>query len=350
MLGAGLQLSPNAMHVLNSLGLGRWITEAASTPQSIEIANGITGKKLTSLPLGERVKATFGAPYAVIHRADLQNILFNACKNDPNIEIHFSSEVVEMAPHANGVTTMIRQDQDVNELQAKGLIVADGVWSNLRTEVIGLEPPESSGKIAWRALIPVQDKEQENTTCVWFGPKSHVVSYPVRGGEYQNYVVITDGPNASSNKTITIDAEELKSRFDGWNGDFLSIFEKQARWTGWPLFETPKVKRMAYGPVAIIGDAAHAMLPFAAQGAAMAIEDAAVLAKQIDIHENAHDAFAAFEKERIPRVSKVLKTARANGRIYHLSGIRSEFRDLGMWLTPARLLSARQNWIYGWRP
>jgi len=350
MLGAGLQLSPNAMHVLNELGLNRWIDQVSSEPNAIEIANGITGSRLASLPLNGKFKEKFGAPYKVIHRADLQNILFNACKSHPDIDVCFSSEVLEMAPYGRGVTVMFNQSNEINEMQTAGLIIADGVWSKLRTEVIGLEKPEYSGKVAWRALLPANSDSQETCTRVWFGPKSHVVSYPVRSGNYQNLVIITDGPETSGKKSITIELDELKSKFSNWQGDFLPLLNQKARWTGWPLFEMQKIDRVAYGPVALVGDAAHSMLPFAAQGAAMAIEDAAVLASEVSSREHVSDAFTAFEKQRVPRVSKVAKTARANGRIYHLSGIRSDLRDLGMWLTPAAILSARQDWIYSWRP
>ena len=350
MLGAGLQLSPNAMHVLNELGLNRWILQVASTPKTIEISNGITGNRLASLPLGESIENKFGAPYCVIHRADLQNILFNACKANPIIDVHFSSEVIEMAPHNHGVTAMVDQGGEINEFRAAGLIIADGVWSSLRTKVIGLEAPVYSGKVAWRALVPTDEGTEDTSTHVWFGSKAHVVSYPIRSGNSLNLVVITDGPENSGKDTLSISSDALKSKLKKWSGDFTKILDQKTRWTGWPLFEIKKAEHMAHGPIALIGDAAHAMLPFAAQGAAMAIEDAAVLAEEVSKNLRVHDAFAAYEKRRLPRVSKVAKTARANGRIYHMSGIRSDFRDLGMWLTPTKLMSARQNWIYGWRP
>ena len=349
MLGAGLQLSPNAMHVLKALGLEKRIDQAASAPESIEIENAVLGHKLVSLPLGKSIKEKFGAPYNLIHRADLQDILFNACNNHPNIEVRFSSEVIEMAPHGRGVTVMLNEKGETNELQASGLIVADGVWSKLRTEVIGLDAPEYSGKIAWRALVPFERGKTENRTRVWFGPKSHVVSYPVRNGAFQNLVIITGGPESTGKETVSADANELKMLFKGWKGDFLPMLDRKTKWTGWPLYEVKTPNRMAYGTVALIGDAAHAMLPFAAQGAAMAIEDAAVLATQITVCETVEEAFRTYEKLRVPRVSRVAKTARANGRIYHMSGIRADVRDLGMWLMPTRFLSARQNWIYGWR-
>lgn len=351
-IGAGLQLSPNATRVLGKLGLERFLDAACTRPDTLNIHNGRTGYKLATIRLGDHVQRRFGAPYLLAHRADLQSILFERCQNDPRINIRFSSQVIEMAPHARGVTATYREGGQDHERNASALVVADGVWSRLRTRVLQLEAPNYSGKIAWRAMIPADQVKSDTllaNTHVWFGPKSHVVTYPLRSGQSVNVVVITQGPEASEGDRLEISASELLTRFNKWKGDFLPLLETKARWTGWPIFEMAGPRPMKLGTIALVGDAAHAMLPFAAQGAAMAIEDAAVLGKMFETHDTPIDAMDAFEKARLARVKRMMKTARKNGRIYHMSGIPSEFRDLGMWMMPTALMEARQNWIYSWK-
>lgn len=351
-LGAGLQLSPNATSVLYRLGLTKELETIATEPEAIRLHSGKSGRRLATLTLGSAARRKFGSPYFVVHRADLQSILFNRCQNDNRISIRFSSEIVEMAPHRNGVTAMVQRKGEISERTACAIIVADGVWSKLRTQVLKLDAPRYSGKIAWRALMPaanLANPELSRNTKVWLGAKSHVVTYPIRDGSSVNMVVITNGPMASEGERLTINNSELQAQFAKWNGGFVPILDQQARWTGWPLFELEKSGPMHFGAIGLAGDAAHAMLPFAAQGAAMAIEDAWVLGNAFKEHDSAHAAMAAYEKARKGRVNRVMGMARKNGRIYHLGQPVSTARDLTMMLTPNGLLSKRQEWIYGWK-
>ncbi len=351
-LGAGLQLSPNATSVLYKLGLHKELEAIASEPGAIQLHSGKSGQRLASIRLGDHARKQYGKPYFVAHRADLQTILFNRCQNSNRIAIRFSSEIIEMAPHKNGVTAMVSENGDISERTAAAIVVADGVWSKLRTKVLKLSSPNYSGKIAWRALMPaayLPDAEMARSTHVWFGKKSHVVTYPIRGGDSINMVIITAGPEANEGERLTISHQELQNHFKGWRAAFLPLLEQKARWSGWPLFEQPKSGPMHFGAIGLVGDASHAMLPFAAQGAAMAIEDAWVLGQSFKDHDSAHDAMASYEKQRRKRVNRVMELARKNGRIYHLGQPIATARNLVMSMTPDALLAKRQDWIYNWK-
>ena len=257
-----------------------------------------------------------------------------------------------MAPHSRGMTVMYTNEKQFNERSACAVIAADGVWSKLRTRVLDLPPPVYSGKMAWRALMPgakVENPDWLEQTTVWFGAGSHVVCYPVRSGEYLNIVAITDGPESSFGHQLSIERAKVEAKLDMPKAGFLSLLQQKARWTGWPIFETPENSPASFGPIGLIGDAAHAMLPFAAQGAAMAIEDAATLVKAFKHSETASEAMASYSSARAKRIGKITRASRQNGKIYHLSGMAATARDIGIWATPAQLLSARQNWIYGWK-
>ena len=350
-LGAGLQLSPNAMHVLDKLGLGEQIRQIGTQPGSLIIANGITGKHLSTIKLGKAIEHKFGNPYLVIHRSDLQAVLLDACRNHNNITLDFSGEVENFNYNNDLLRVTVSVRETIQEYPCSALVVADGVWSRLRTHVLGLSPARYSHKIAWRALIPSQrckNKDWLRHTHVWLGPNSHVVFYPVSAGDFLNVVIITDGSDINPDQNLSIDSNMLRNHFSGWGGDFLQVLNVQEDWTGWPLFEHGAAEMVGSGPVVLAGDAAHAMLPFAAQGAAMAIEDAGILADEFSSNTSITEAAKSYSERRLARVNKVMKFARSNGNIYHFSGPMAFARDLGMRLIPDGLLAARQDWIYGW--
>jgi salicylate hydroxylase len=351
-IGAGIQLSPNAVGVLSSLGMGPLLSSIASEPLRIDMFNATHGYRIKSLKLNPQIKDRFGSPYFVVHRPNLQSLLFSQCNAHPNVNVQFSSSIIEMAPHQRGVTAMIQSNEQISERLGSSIILADGVWSGLRSSVLKLDPAEYSGKIAWRALIPINASLPEyfkEATTVWLAPKSHIVTYPVRNGDHLNIVAITDGAEQSFGEQLTITAEELKSYFSGMSSDLVKLFDSKARWTGWPVFHHSTPDNLNTGKIALIGDAAHAMLPFAAQGAAMAVEDAAVLARCFKEAETVEVALENYAIARRPRIQKTAKTARANGRIYHLPKPLALCRDFVMAVTPASLLMARQNWIYRWK-
>lgn len=350
-LGAGIQISPNAFHVLSNLGLGEELISVGDVPSAILMMNAAKGTRLATIPLGFNIQDKYGAPYIVIHRADLQNILLKACSENPDISLTFGSEVTDAAVHKNGITALVKSDGEITEEVGDLLVGADGVGSRIRTDVLKLKKAEYSGKTAWRALIPasqVKMLEALENTVVWLGPKAHAVTYPVRGGEYLNVIAVTQEADVA--RTDAISKEYLGEKFAHWSIDIKDLLKCDVDWSGWPLFETASVKTMAVKSVTLIGDAAHAMLPFAAQGAAQAIEDAHVLAKSLLDTKDVETALKQFEKQRLPRIQRVTATARSNGRIYHLSGILAAVRNFGLCKISGEQLLQKQDWIYRWKP
>ncbi len=351
-LGAGIQLSPNALRVLFSLGLEKKLKTVATAPPAINLIDARTAQRLANVPLGHHVINRYGLPYLVIHRADLQQILVKACRSNPEIALHLGSEVMDVAPHKNGATVLVNRDDKFQEVPCRAVIVADGIWSRIRTQILGLEAPEYQGLTAWRSMIPIDENigfsARENTE-LWLAKKSHAVTYPVRMGRYLNVVAIVpesdpDGIYAKPNM------ERLASHFSNWHNEFAKLLDCRTRWTSWPLYQVTKLTNMAYGPIVMIGDAAHAMLPFAAQGAAMAIEDATSLALHLADNQDAPEAFMQFEKYRLPRLRKAMALAKFNRSIYHMDRPFSWFRNLGLRLIPNESLLGRQNWLYKWEP
>jgi len=349
--GAGIQISPNAFHVLKKLGLSAKLLSAGTAPSAIMMMNAMNGKNLVRLPLGFDIQDAHGAPYVVIHRADLQNILFEACTENPDISITFGAEIVDAAIHENGATVMIKSDLRSNEHLCDILIGADGIHSNVRHDILELPKAVYTGKIAWRALIPAERIKLSGAmtdTFVWLGPKAHAVTYPIRNGEYINIIAVTQGQDKDQAKEISKD--KLLDIFSHWCDDLKGLLDIDAEWSGWPLYETRDINVMAEKSVALIGDAAHAMLPFAAQGAAQAIEDAEVLTQCLSNDMPKEEALKKFEAIRLPRVKRVVNTARRNGQIYHLSGISASVRNLALSKIQGKKLLQKQDWIYSWKP
>ena len=349
--GAGLQISPNAFHILSDLGLQKQMKGLATAPDSIRIIKAATGQEITRIPLGETVVARYGLPYLVIHRADLCQILATACNDHPDIDLHLGHRVVDAVPHANGITVMSYQNNKMHEFSGRAMIAADGVWSKFRTDYIEAKPPVYSGFMAWRALLSAEQVETKRLehTQLWLSPDAHGVTYGVRRYNYLNMVVVVKEPPAERKWDLPADIKELQNRLSSWHSDFTDLLQVKTKWTKWPLYEAPASKHWAIDNLALVGDAAHAMLPFAAQGAAMAIEDAWVLADKLGSIENTASALKAYETARMPRAMRAVALARSNAKIYHESGPIAAIRDGALKIMPPKMLLGRQDWLYGWR-
>jgi salicylate hydroxylase len=351
--GAGLQLSPNASRVLIDLGLKPRLSRAV-TPEAVCLMSAVNGGEITRLSLGGA-----DAPYWVIHRADLQAALRDEVQSRPDIELRLGCQFEDVSPHAKGLTVIQRSGTMRREELALALIGADGIWSAVRHHLIPEMQPRFSGLIAWRGTLDTTQLPREFTSRrvqLWMGPNAHLVAYPISGARQINVVAVVPGEWNRPGWSEPGDANEIKSAFvaAGWHAIPRMLISAVDGWRKWALFTVPGGSQWTDGTVALLGDAAHAMLPFAAQGAAMAIEDAAVLAKCIAERQNeGSTALAAalqrYERLRRPRVIKVQRSARQAGRIYHLAGPLALARNLVIKaIGPKRMLS-RQNWIYDWR-
>ncbi|MCW5718709.1 MAG: FAD-dependent monooxygenase [Bauldia sp.] len=348
--GAGIQLTPNAARVLDSLGLGKAIAARASTPRALIVRSGRSGRRIATMPLGENFERGFGLPYRTIHRGDLQRILAEAAVAEAAIDLHLGATIAGFASHARGLTAIVETGGRDREIGPDALIGADGVGSDLRALIPGAAERRPSLRTAWRTLIPATDLPSGvplDIVGLWLGSAGHVVHYPIRSGETLNVVaVIRDEPKPGRS-----DAEVLWRRIGHWAKPILALLAAATDWQAWPISTVDPRGPWTDGRFALLGDAAHAMSPFIAQGGAMAIEDAAVLARRLAAQR--HDpaaALAAYEAERRPRVRRVWRTAETTADLYHMGLLTSAVRNAGMRFLGGRALLNRYGWIYRWTP
>lgn len=350
--GAGLQLSPNASRVLIALGLKSSLEGKAIAPDSVSVMSGPRGVELVRLPL---VRSDAEAPYWVIHRADLQAALAARAGANPLIELQLGCELENFTTEADGVVANLRQGTTSQHRIAASLIGADGLWSTVRRQLDPAVQPQFTGLIAWRGTIETRlplDQSEAPRVQLWMGSNAHLVTYPIAHGQQTNVVAISSGQWHDQGWSVPATAAEARAAFTAshWSEPARAIIASVAQWRKWALFTLPASTEWTNDRTALLGDAVHAMLPFAAQGAGMAIEDAAVLARCID--EGSSDIPSALKRYaslRRERVARVQSLARQNGRIYHLAGPMAAARDITMRLLGGHRLLARQNWIYSWR-
>jgi salicylate hydroxylase len=337
-VGAGIQLSPNATSVLQRLGVLDDLAEALVEPQAIEIRDARNGARLAAIPLGETARKRYGAPYCLIHRADLQAGLVAAARRNAAIALQLDAKIA--GPAGSGDEVVFRVGD--NERRADILVAADGVRSETRTSCFGHRGPQPFRRTAWRATLAASEvppKTRLDATGLWLGPGAHLVHYPVAGGSRLNIVVI------AGDETGVVPPHAPFCR------EARALIDAVRQWTPWPLFGVDPSRPWVVGRIALIGDAAHAMAPSAAQGGAQAIEDAWVLAAALAEHP-AEPAAALLEYERLrrPRVERIAREARRNLGIYNMRGLPASARNVVLGaMSPERLLS-RLDWLYSWKP
>jgi salicylate hydroxylase len=322
-------------------------------PEAVAIKTA-SGGSLARIPLGADAERRYGAPYWAIHRADLQAALLDAVRANPNITVRLGIRVEDFAPHIQGMSVACRQGIATVEEHGIALIGADGLWSALRTR-LGNAAPAFRQRTAWRALVPVEEVDDEfraPDVQLWLGKNAHVVHYPVRGGTLINVVAIVNDTWAEPGWSTEGARKELLAHFSQWNWalpvrEFLAVPD---RWLKWALYDLPPLHSWGGGAVTLLGDAAHPTLPFLAQGAALAIEDAAVLADKMALRpDDLARAMRRYERSRRRRTARVQRAARSNGRIYHLAAGEALARDLFLRFAGGKMLLRRYNWLYDWR-
>jgi salicylate hydroxylase len=353
--GAGLQLSPNATRILIDLGLEPLLAPSLVAPDAVKVMSAHDGAVLATIPLGTGAAFRYGAPYWVVHRADLQNALYRRASEVADIDIRLGVQFEDAASHANGITVVCRRGLDrVNE-SGIGLVGADGVWSLTRKHVDPRVKAQFSGRIAWRGTIDPHCLPREfgvNRVQLWLGPNAHMIVYPVSAGRLINIVAVIEGEWNRPGWSEPGDASELMNVFGyrRWASAARMLVAAVEEWKRWALFGIGDGGVWNNARIALLGDAAHAMLPFVAQGACMAIEDAAVLAHcAAEQPASLAAAFARYAGLRRARVGRVQRAARHTGQIYHLRGPAAFARDLGMKMLGGPRLLARHDWIYDWR-
>jgi salicylate hydroxylase len=329
------------------------------TPDAISLMSARSGGEIIRLPLDDAAMFQPDAPYWVVHRADLQAALQAHVNDSPNIELRLGCQFEDVGTHAKGLTVIQRSGAARREELAAALVGADGIWSAVRHHLFPEVQPIFSGLIAWRGTLDATQLPREYTSRrvqLWMGPNAHLVAYPISGARQINVVAVVPGNWNRPGWSAPGEPNEIKGGFASarWHAAPRMLIGAVDGWRKWALFTVPDGAEWAEGATALLGDAVHAMLPFAAQGAAMAIEDAAVLAKCLGETQNEGGptipaALKRYERLRRPRVARLQRAARQAGRIYHLPGPLAVARDLVIKRIGPKRMLARQHWIYDWR-
>jgi salicylate hydroxylase len=352
-VGAGIQIGPNVTRILQAWGLGGALARVAAFPEQLQARDAQTGQVLGTLTLGQRAQATYGAPYATIHRADLQDLLHQAAQS-AGVNLLLGQTVqgwqgTEAALQVNTVEGL--------SLEASALIGADGVWSAVRQQLLGDAPARFTGHLAYRALVAQADLPahlRSEQVTVWMGPRLHVVHYPVRSGQWLNLVAIVHGdkPAQAEAWDSAGHTQSLMQAMGAVGADLHERLASVPAWRQWALHDREPLSaasQMAQGCVALLGDAAHPMRPYLAQGAGMAIEDAQVLAQSLSVHSaSVTQQLQAYAEQRWARNARVQARAIRNGRIFHATGPVAWGRNLSMRLMGERLMDV--PWLYGGGP
>jgi salicylate hydroxylase len=346
-IGAGIQLSPNATRVLHALGLDPALRRVAFVPEGTEVRHWRKGNVLSANPLADAALQAFGFPYYHIHRADLMAVLEDAARARANIVL-VNAARVEHVDHDERKATVTTTAG--NRHRGDVLIGADGIHSVVRSALFGPEAPTFTGNVAWRALVPVERLPADLVrpmATVWWGPHKHFVHYYVRGGALVNCVCVVEKRGWETESwTARGEHAELAADFTHWHDTVQTLIDRMDRDAcfKWALFDRPPMPRWGDRRVSLLGDACHPTLPFMAQGAAMAIEDAAVLAACLAGDPDSSRALARYEERRRSRTRRIQEGSRRNAKIFHMTGVQAWFRNRAARHASGRML----DWVYGY--
>jgi len=347
-IGAGIQLGPNAFHAFDYLGVGEAARGMAVYIDQLRLMDALTAEEITHVDLGEAFRARFRNPYAVVHRGDLHGVFLRACQNSDLIELRVSSEVVGYEQDGSSVTIKIANgDRATGSL----LIGADGLWSNIRKQVTADGPPRVSGHTTYRSVIPTEQMPEDlrwNAATLWAGPKCHIVHYPLSGWKVFNLVVTyhNDAPEPVAGQPVS-DAEVMQG-FGHVHARAQTIIRHGTNWRLWVLCDRDPTERWIDGRVVLLGDAAHPMLQYFAQGACQAMEDAVCLSHMLAQHDDFSAALQAYRAQRFPRTARVQMMSRAIGEhIYHPDGEHARLRNAIMGAKSSQEWYDAFAWLYG---
>lgn len=354
-VGAGIQMGPNVTRTLHAWGLAEDLKEIGFVPRKLDAKDTQTGQIIGTLRLGQRSLDTYGAPYFTVHRADLHRVFLKKIMSSGQAELRLDSEVQGLQQNADGIQISgTNLPATLTELfKSAAMVGADGLWSKTRQFVVPPTAPRVTGLLAYRALIPMQsipEKLRLQDVNVWVGPRVHAVLYPVKCGEYLNLVVVVQGPPPASldNWDHAGNKQDLEAAMGPIHADLRNMLAAVPAWRLWPLCDRPPIKgphEMAKGRIALLGDAAHPMRPFLAQGAGMAIEDAAELARcWVRADLAVPDRLQMYAQARWARNAQVQQRSIRNGQIFHLQGPLRWGRNAAMKLMGEPLMDV--PWLY----
>lgn len=357
-VGAGLQLGPNAVRVLAQWGLMDALQACAAFPEALRVRDAHRAHQLGHLRLGALALAHHGQHYATLHRADLHSLLLQAVQRRPEVQIRLGTRLATWEQHADGVQATL---ENGDTLSGSILIGCDGLWSRVRAGLLGEQPVRATGHLAYRGLVRAADLPlplRANLITAWLGPRMHVVHYPVKQGDWFNVVAVVHGslPHGNNPQGWVHEARaaDLRNALGPACAELLAMVAAVPDWTLWPLNDRPALRgsyEQAQGRVALLGDAAHPMRPYFAQGAAMAIEDAWTLGRLVQDPQAGASwpaRLALYAQTRWERNARVQRLSQRNGRVFHAQGPLRWARDAAMSLLGERLLD--NTWLYDGPP
>lgn len=360
-VGAGLQLGPNAVRVLNAWGLLDALKSVAAFPDSLQVRDAHSGKSLGALALGAEARRRYGQPYATLHRADLHRLLLNGVERESGVRLHLNHRVASYAEFAENVQVVC---EDESRFEGRALLGCDGLWSRVRNQMLGAQAARASGHLAYRGMVRTSDLPvalRASVVTAWLGPKLHAVHYPVRGGEWCNVVVVVHGVighghggevgSDPQSWTHAAHAADLCRTLGPASADLLGVIEAVSEWKLWPLNDRAPMTgthEHARGRIGLLGDAAHPLRPYLAQGAAMALEDAWTLGQLAgESKGQAIDwslLLQRFARTRWQRNARVQTRSARNGTIFHADGPLRWARNASMLALGEGLLD--NPWLY----
>lgn len=347
-VGAGIQLGPNVFRRFERLGIRAAIEADAVKPDNLIMRDALTGEDVTRIPMGAQALAHWGMPYAVTHRADLLNTILAACRAQPLVQLRTNARITDYTDTEAGVTVTLADGERVT---GDCLVACDGLWSMMRERIVGDGKPRVSGHIAYRAVLPmpaVPAARQENDVVLWAGPKTHLVHYPLRRNTLFNLVAVFHSARYEEGWNAFGDVAELNERFRGQQPAVLDLLARIEAWRMWVLCDREPVANWTQGRVTLLGDAAHPMLQYLAQGACMAIEDAVCLADCLAARRNdPNRAFLEYQGQRYLRTARVQVMARVYGDFYHATGPVRELRNMALAGRSQAQAYAGNDWLYG---
>ena len=352
-IGAGIQLGPNAFAAFDALGVGEKARSRAVYTDEMVMHDALDETLVGRIPTGDRFRKRFGNPYAVIHRADVHLSLLEGARESGRIEFITSTQVTRFEQDDSGVTVL---DAKGGQHRGIALVGADGVKSAVREHAVG-DTARVSGHVVYRAVVDKKDFPadlQWNAASIWVGPNCHLVHYPLRGGEQYNVVVTFHSRKQEEWGVSEGSREEVQSYFEGICPRARQLIDLPKSWKRWATADREPIAQWSFGRVTLLGDAAHPMLQYLAQGACMAMEDAVTLGEAIRFHNSVHSqdfrpAFNHYQQSRVARTARVVWSSREMGRLYHARGVERLVRnELWKGRTPERFYDAVE-WLYDWR-
>ncbi len=348
-IGAGIQLGPNAFAALDALGVGEAARNRAVFTDDIIMMDAVDAKEVTRIETGEQYRQRFGNPYAVIHRADIHLSILEAVEGNPNIKFKTSTHVEDVKVTAQGVEVT---DSKGEVYKADAVIGCDGVKSVIRAKTIGMKH-RVTGHVVYRAVVDRENMPEElriNAPVLWAGPHCHLVHYPLRAGKQYNLVVTFHSRQEEEWGVREGSKEEVMSYFQGIHPTPRQMLDRPTSWRRWATADADPVESWGDGPTTVLGDAAHPMTQYMAQGACMALEDAVTLGEAYaKTGGDFTAAFRLYESVRIPRTGRVVLSAREMGRLYHAKGVERQIRNM-LWKGKTQDHFYNQlEWLYGWR-